>query len=108
MEEIFIPLVIFSLMYMTIRYFLDYRLKKMLIDKGALSEGKALFEQTAHTNNTYAALKWGLVLISTGIAILLHELFPQIISENAAIALMLLLSGISLLVYFQLFKPQNL
>jgi hypothetical protein len=107
MEEIFVPLIIFSLMYLTIRYFLDYRLKKMLIDKGVLSEGKVLFEQTGQANSTYAALKWGLVLISTGIAILLHELFPQIISENAAIALMLLFSGISLLAYFRYLKLQN-
>ncbi len=102
--EVLIPMTIFTAFYFIIKVFTDYRLKRMLIDRGLVSEGKQMFADKPLSENPLTSFKWGLILVGIGAAILLRELFPFTITEQAMVALMFLFAGISFLIYYTRIK----
>lgn len=52
----------------------DYGLKKRMIEKGYVNEEtQAIFKQSAPANGSYSSLKWGLIILSAGLALVLLE-----------------------------------
>lgn len=105
-EIILVPL-LFLTIYMVIKTFLDYRLKRSLVEKGLVNEGHHLFIGTPELA-PLSSVKWGLVLIGVGAAMLLAQFFPEHISDEIMVGLMLLFAGISFLIYYRMAsKKQN-
>jgi hypothetical protein len=52
----------------------DYILKKKMIDKGFVNDTtQAIFKSQEITNDKYPSLKWGLIVLSVGLALILME-----------------------------------
>lgn len=55
----------------------DYILKKKMIDKGYVNaDSQSIFRKEEATENKYAALKWGLIVFFTGIALVVIDFIP--------------------------------
>lgn len=61
-------------LYLFTKVMTDYILKKRMIDKGFVNEDtQAIFKQQATSDNKYGSLKWGLITLSAGVALILIE-----------------------------------
>jgi hypothetical protein len=95
------PLGFFVICGFIVKLILDYRLKRRLLDKGEIDKNvTALFFNKAE----YLAptsLKWGLVLIGLGLAIIIGQMLPYDYDRGEiTFSLMLLFAGIGLLIYY--------
>jgi len=92
--------ILFVFAYM-LKLFLDYRLRRKLIDKGLVDEKiKYLFFSK---DEAYApsSLKWGLVLTGIGLAIIIARILPYHWYETeVSISLMFIFAGAGLLIYY--------
>lgn len=94
------PVAFFVIVAVIIKMFLDYRMRRRLIDKGLVDENiKHLFPNES-VGQRLTALKWGLVLVGIGAAVLIGQLFPYRISDEITISLMFIFSGVGLLVFY--------
>jgi hypothetical protein len=75
------------------------KLRHRIVDKGMdPAEANALF-QSATAAPRWGALKWGMVLTGIGLVLLVGQIIPGDVSEEAIIGAMLVTSGIALLVF---------
>ena len=82
----------------------DYILKKKMIDKGYVNEDtQAIFKRHADENK-YSALKWGLIILFGGLALIILEYIPT--SPESPLPYGLLAFSISLgfLIYYFMIK----
>ncbi len=104
-EIIIAPVIFFSLVAI-VKIISDNRLRRILIERGKLDENiKFIFQNRAELN-PLSSVKWGLVLIGIGLALLLGQLFPYTFADEAILGLMFLFAGIGFLVYYALMKKQ--
>lgn len=95
---IIVPAIFFSVVAM-IKIISDNMVRRKLIEKGLVNaDVKYLFATSA--NGAPGSLKWGLVLIAVGGAILIGQLAPYSISEEVTISAMLIMAGLALIVYY--------
>ena len=81
-----------------IKVIADYSMKKKLIDKGLVDENvKHLFKYSSPASGS---LKWGMVLLAIGIAVIIGRLVPYDWSDEATVASMFILAGLALIVYY--------
>ena len=79
---------------------LDHRTRQKLIDKGMVDENvKYLYRENGETR-TLSSLKWALVLIGIGLAVIIGQIVPHRMVEEITVAGMFLFAGIGLLVYY--------
>lgn len=98
----FLPMAVFlGTVYGIVKLSMDYKIKKRLIEKGDNN-----FDLNSLSKNEpgYAVLMWAMILISLAAAILLGFLFFPEIRMEATSAMMLGLSGLSLILYFIIVK----
>ena len=94
--EIFIPISMFLLIFGIVKQVSDNRLRHKIVEKELVnSDLKGLF-----TQSPYPALKWALVLIGAGIAVVISVFIDIPQRELLMIALMLIFGGLGFLVYF--------
>jgi len=63
--------------YVIIKFITDYLLKKKMIDKGYVTEeSQALFKKDQEKTNLYSSLKWGLIILFGGLALIIIEYIP--------------------------------
>jgi len=104
MKDVLVPAVIFFSFAYIIKAFYDYRLQRLLIDKGMVDENiKYLFSRPLSAQ-PLNSLKWGLVLIGLGAALMMYALFPDEISEQTTFGCMFLFAGIGFLIYYFIAK----
>ncbi len=95
---IVVPAIFFSVVAM-IKVISDNMVRRKLIEKGLVNaDVKYLFASSA--NGAPGSLKWGMVLIAVGTAILIGQLAPYSISEEITISAMLIMAGLALIVYY--------
>ena len=85
----------------------DNRIKKMLIERGKVDENIKFLYQNKSLSDPLSSVKWGLVLIGFGVALLLAQLFPYTVTDEAMIGLMFLFAGFGFLVYYFMAKSQS-
>ncbi len=102
-SEIILVPVMFLTFYLIIKNFLDYRLKRSLVEKGLVKESHFLLSASPELH-PLSSVKWGLVLVGVGAAILLAQLFPEQISDEIMVGLMLVFAGVSFLIYYRMAK----
>lgn len=59
--------------YMFTKIMTDYILKKRMIDKGFVNDSTQAIFKNHENSDKYPALKWGLIALSTGLALVLLE-----------------------------------
>lgn len=97
--EVVPVVVIFGVFAYMLQAFLDYRVRMKLIDKGLVDEKiKHLFAQRAQSGMP-ASLKWGMVLIGMGLAIVIGRFFPYDIADEVTVSGMFIFGGLGLLIY---------
>ncbi|MBN1406936.1 MAG: hypothetical protein JW956_04065 [Calditrichaceae bacterium] len=106
-EEIFIPIVLFVSIAFILYSYLRYRYleRQAILEKGmSIEELKEIFKSTAKSKNESGAnmAKWGIILIAIGLAILIGSYF----SDEVMGALIFILPGAGLLLYYKLFATK--
>ncbi|MBN1619202.1 hypothetical protein JW890_00620 [candidate division WOR-3 bacterium] len=100
--EDFLPMAAFFLtVYGIVKLGTDYQLKRKLIEK---SEGSIDLSQLSRNGYSSIILMWAMILISLAAALLLGFLFPVETRGTAITAMMLGMSGFSMIVYYVLSK----
>ena len=96
-----IPLIAFFIaVAVIVKMGLDHRTRQKLIDKGMVDEKvKYLYRENGEMRSL-GTLKWALVLIGIGLAVIIGQIVPDRMMEEITAASMFLLAGIGLLIYY--------
>ncbi len=98
--EIVVPVAFFGVTYLIIKTILDNRTKHKLIEKGLVDEKvKYLFAEKLDSQ-FLSSLKWGMVLIGLGLAVLVGELVQTERSEEVTVGAMFVFAGLALLIHY--------
>jgi hypothetical protein len=98
LEDVVVPIAIFGSFAYMFRIWLEYKTRKLLVEKGLVDEKvKFLYHQAADAQIP-SSLKWGMVLIAMGLAIFVAQQVAYN-EEEYVIAFMALFGGIAMLVY---------
>ncbi|RKY79020.1 hypothetical protein DRQ07_06885 [candidate division KSB1 bacterium] len=106
-SDVFIVGIIFGSILMFVKLIADTNIKNKLIEKGMLDENvKYLY--TGRQVPGASSIKWGLVLISVGLAYFVAFLFPDNeIRWQIAFGLMILCGGIALIAFYFIAKKME-
>ncbi|MBN1149689.1 hypothetical protein JXA84_00525 [candidate division WOR-3 bacterium] len=100
--EDFLPMSAFFLtVYGIVKLGTDYQIKKRLIEKG---ESNFDLNNLSKNGPQNVVLMWAMILISLAAALLLGFLFPAETRGTAVTAMMLGMSGFSMILYFTVAK----
>ncbi len=98
--DMLIPITFFIMIGYIVKSVSDNRVRHRLIEKG-LSDKDVQTLYLARLESSYlSSLKWGLVLIGLGVALLIAQIYPEFISEEFIIGIMFLLAGVAFLAYY--------
>ena len=105
MAEVFVPMVFFLVVGGIIASFVMTRHKERMtmLDRGLSPEDiKQLYERSTGKSNPYSALKWGIVFLSIGIAVIVGLWLREVtyVEEGIYPALITLFAGAGLIVYY--------
>ena len=116
MEEL-VPMVVVAIIFgslvTVIKILSDNRIRKNLIESGQVDEkAKYLYlKGEKSVSDPLATVKWGMVMIGIGIALLIGQFIDQFVmygdSEGITIGLMFLFAGIAFLIYYTMKKNQE-
>ncbi len=98
--EALIPLTFFAVVFGIVKVLSDNHLRKMLIERGELNENARFVLAKYPADQAITSIKWGIVLVGLGTALLFRAFYPEVISDEGTAGLMLLLAGVGLLVYY--------
>lgn len=98
--DIIVPIGIFMVFAYVVKVLSDNRLRRMLIEKGQVNESVKYLFLGQVDKNVPNALKWGMVLIGIGVAILVGQLVPHYMMEEVTFGGMFLLAGLGLVLYY--------
>lgn len=104
-EIIIVPIFFLAFVWM-VKIISDNRIRRLLIEKGKLDESAKFLYQYQALAHPLSSVKWGLVLIGIGAALLLSQLFPYAFSDEAMFGLISLFAGLGFLIYYFLSKKQ--
>lgn len=100
--EFLIPIAFFYMVVLIVKYVIDNKTRRMLIEKGMVDEKvKYLFK---NGTQPLSSMKWGMVLVGIGLALLIGQIFRYDISEQATIGMMFLFAGIGFIIYYFMVK----
>jgi hypothetical protein len=109
--EILIPISFFFLLGYIIHVVSTNNIKRRLIEKGMVDENLKFLYADKYDRNVPSSLKWGMVLTTIGLAVLVARLIPAIDSDEMTLSLMLIFGGIALISYYfiatKLFKKND-
>jgi hypothetical protein len=96
-----IPLLgLFIAIVLIVKIGLEHRTRQKLIDKGLVDEKvKYLYGRNGRMR-ALTSLKWALMLIGIGLAVVIGQLVPDRMMEEITAAGMFLLTGVGLLIYY--------
>ena len=106
-EEIIIPIVIFGCIAYIVKISLDAKMRNRLIDRGEINENlKYLFvgyQDRARRSN----IKWGIVLLGIGLAMLSKQLAPFYLTDESVFGLIFIFAGIGFLTFYFISGKNN-
>ena len=100
--------VIFGSIVMFTKVISDNRIRREIIASGKLDENlKYLFVKNGNQlHSPLGSIKWGLICIAIGLAIILGRFLPYRIADDMTFGLIFFLSGLALLIYFLIARKQ--
>lgn len=99
LESVLIVGIIFFALLALIKIVSDNRIRRKLIESGAVSENIKYLYAERMQYSVPSSLKWGLVLIGVGLAFLIGQLVPDF-SGEITIACMFIFAGVGLLLFY--------
>lgn len=104
MEGLLVPIAFFFTVAAIIKWAMDNKTRRLLIEKGMVDEKlKYLFSEPPQS---LSSIKWGLVLIGIGLALMIGQIFRYEISNEVTVALMFLFAGVGFIVYYFIAKSK--
>jgi hypothetical protein len=101
MEEFLVPLGFFAMVAYIAKLIGDTRIRRKALESHANADvADAILNRRWAEPSTRSALKWGLVIVSLGVGILLVDLFTIGFESPLAYAVLLLATGTALLGYY--------
>lgn len=101
MEEFLVPLGLFAMIAYIVKIVSDNRLRRKVLNSAASEEmAEALLDRQWAEPRTRSALKWGLVLFSLGIGVLVVNVLALGFESPMAYAVLLLATGLALLGFY--------
>jgi len=98
--DVFPVLVIFPTFGLMLKWYLDYRTRKHLIEKGLVDEKVKFLQFNKMEHFAPSSLKWGLVLLFVGVAIVILRVVSAYVPDEVVLGTMLIAAGLGLLVYY--------
>ena len=104
-----IVFIIFSTTAFVIKIISDNRIRRRLIEADQVDEKvKYLFFKSGRrAAEPLSSVKWGMVLVAIGLALLLGQMFPYDITEEMTIGFMFLFAGLAFLIYYFIQKGKS-
>ena len=106
-EVIIVPAIALAWVWI-IKIISDNRIRRALVEKGVVDENIKYLYATDPASNPQSSLKWGMVLIGVGLALVLNIVFPYQVSEVMAFGLMFLFAGVALVMFYFLIQKRGL
>jgi len=101
MIQVILLLGFFILLAFIVKAILDHRTRQHLIKKDMVGEeAKRLLQPETPRIKVLGSLKWALVLIGIGVAVVIGQLVPQRMSDEITIAGIFIFAGLGFLVYY--------
>lgn len=104
MSEAMVPIIIvpaiFFAFYAIIKTISDNAVRRKLVDKGLVDENTKYLFQGTRSSNVPESLKWGMVLVAVGAAVLIGQIVPTDFRDEATLSGMFILGGLALIVYY--------
>jgi len=110
LRDVLMPLTILGTLGITLVWFTrtisDYILKKKMIDKGYVNEDtQAIFKKNT-SENRYASLKWGLIILFAGLSLIIMEYLEYETSSPLPYGLFAVFVSIGFLIYYFMVKKE--
>lgn len=101
-EDVLITISVFGGLWFIFKLFLDFLTRRKLIQSGNIDENiKYLYFNNRPEPQGPSSLKWGLVFVGLGLAVVIGQILPYPWERGEIIfSLMLLFSGIGLLINY--------
>jgi len=99
-SEFLIPIALFIVVAAIVKIVTDNRTRQKLIDKGLVDENVKYLFANKLEYTAPSSLKWGMVLVGVGLAILIGQMLPRRISEEVTIGAIFMFAGLGLLLYY--------
>jgi hypothetical protein len=104
LKEVLMPITIMgtfgAAVYFFAKIMTDYMLKKKMVDKGYVNEDtQAIFKQHT-TDNKYSSLKWGLIVLFGGLALIIMEYIPVRPDSPMPYGLLAVFISVGFLLYY--------
>lgn len=93
------PVAFFVVVAFIIKGYLDYRLRKTLIDKGMVDE-KTKYLNLVNGSGGRSSLKWGLILTLVGLVMIVVKAMPFYVEDEIVLGAMFIAAGGGLLVFY--------
>lgn len=99
-EEVIIVPVIFGVFALVMKWWMEYRLKSKLIERGMVDERIKLLNVSTMGGARPSSLKWGIIFTLVGAVLLLVQLIDVRVDGEVVFGLLLLAAGIGLLAFY--------
>ena len=98
----------FGLVGYIVKIVSDNRIRRRLIESGQIDEKiKYLYFSDKKTmSEPFNSVRWGLVLVALGLAVIIGQQFPEGEKEQMTLSAMFLLAGLAFLIYYFLAKRE--
>jgi phage shock protein PspC (stress-responsive transcriptional regulator) len=83
-----------------IKLVMEHKTRNRLIEKGLVDEKVKYLFFEKQPGEASTSLKWGIVLIGLGLAVLIGRLAPQYIRDEMTVAALFFLAGLGLVIYY--------
>jgi hypothetical protein len=109
--DVLLPVALFGSFGATLYYFTkvltDYILKKKMIEKGYVNEeSQSVFKQQK-ADNRHSALKWGLIIFSAGIALIIIDGMGVDAESTLPYGIFAVCVSLGYLVYYYMLKKEK-
>lgn len=110
LKQVLMPLVILGTLGGSIvlfaRTITDYILKKKMIEKGYVNEDtQAIFKRNTEENK-YASLKWGLIILTAGLSLVVMEYIEYDTRSTLPYGLFAVFVSLGFLIYYFMVKKE--
>ena len=111
MKDVLMPLAIFggfgTTLYFFTKVLTDYILKKKMIEKGYVNDDTQAIFRPQKSENKFGALKWGLLFLFGGIALILLEALDVRPDSTLPYGIFAVSLSVGFLIYYVLIKKQS-
>ena len=100
MNDVLMAAVVFSGLYMIFKLILDSITRAKLINKSLVDEKVKYLFQEYQQKKGHSDIKWGMVLLGIGVALIIRQVAPYTIGDEGMFGLMFIFAGLGFLIYY--------